>query len=117
MRERDAIRRFQYYVKTTHQLLPLKPDHLIVGLYLGNDFMDLIRHDDRPYLTRKANGEVEAHTPDFMMYEDPAREQGTFASIRTLSLRQAGAWSDAALSNAQSANALERRRQRAPHDF
>ena len=77
---------YQYYVKTAHQLVQLKPDQLIVGLYIGNDFMDLIRQDDRPYLTREADGSVKEHSPLFMMYDDPNGVPGLLASTRIASL-------------------------------
>jgi lysophospholipase L1-like esterase len=77
---------YQYYVKTARQLVQLKPDLLMVGLYIGNDFMDLIRQDDRPYLTREPDGKIEAHRPEFLMYEDPESSPGLLASTRVASL-------------------------------
>ena len=73
---------YQYYVKTEHQLVPLKPDHLIVGFYVGNDLMDIIRRDDRPYLTLKPDGGVVQHAPEFVLEDDPAQPPSLLMSIR-----------------------------------
>ncbi len=73
---------YQYYVKTEHQIIPLKPDHLIVGFYVGNDLMDLIRRDDRPYLTLKPDGTGVHHAPEFVLSDDPARPPSAWLSSR-----------------------------------
>jgi len=77
---------YQYYTKTTRQVLQLKPDRLIVGLYIGNDFMDLIRQDDRPYLTLEPDRTVKAHRPEFVILDDPESAPGLLESTRIVSL-------------------------------
>lgn len=77
---------YQYYVNARRLLPALKPDHLIVGLYIGNDFMDLIRQDDRPYLTRQSDGTVELRRPEFMIYADPESPPRAFALTQTATL-------------------------------
>lgn len=69
---------YQYYVKTVHEIVPLKPDNLVVSIYLGNDYMDLIRHDDRPYLTVSPGGEITAHRPEFVVTSDPSKPRTLF---------------------------------------
>ena len=96
--------------------MQLKPDRLMVGIYIGNDFMDLIRQDDRPYLTREADGSVKAHPPDFMMYEDPDAEPGMLASTRMVSLTKQ-ALGPTFLYQTRRANAVARRRQRSRNGF
>jgi hypothetical protein len=76
---------YQYLVKTKTKILPLKPDHLIVGIYAGNDFMDLLRPDDRPYLVIKPDGGIEHHRPDFSILDDPDQPPSLFASSRVVS--------------------------------
>jgi lysophospholipase L1-like esterase len=77
---------YQYYVKTSSQIVPLKPDHLIVGIYLGNDFMDLMRPDDRPYLTWQPDGSIRPHRPQFVMLDDPASPPSMLESLRLFGL-------------------------------
>jgi len=77
---------YQYYVKAKTQLVQLHPDQLIVGIYMGNDLMDLIRHDDRPYLTVGPGGTVVHHNPEFVMLKDPATARSTLESLRLVAL-------------------------------
>src|SRR5579863_2320848 len=76
---------YQYYVRAERDVIPLKPDHLIVGIYLGNDYMDLIRHDDRPYLTIGSGGEIRNHRPEFILFDDPTKPPSRIASSRVYS--------------------------------
>ena len=78
---------YQYYVKAVHDIMPLKPDHLIVGLYLGNDMQDLTRRDDRPYLTLDNDG-IHPHSPMFVVFEDPNKPPSWLASSRVYALMQ-----------------------------
>lgn len=78
---------YQYYVKAVHDILALEPDHIIVGMYIGNDIMDLTRQDDRPYLTFE-NGRVSAHPPLFIVYKDPGKEPSLLESSRLYALFQ-----------------------------
>jgi len=73
---------YQDFMKAKTQVVPLKPDHLFVGIYMGNDFMDLIRPDDRPYLTLEPDGTIRHHSPDFVMLEDPASAASFLESSR-----------------------------------
>jgi hypothetical protein len=63
---------YQYYLKCKTQLVQLGPDQIVVGFYIGNDLMDLVRRDDRPYLTLEAGGRVVAHPPLYVLVRDPA---------------------------------------------
>ena len=67
---------YQSYVLLQHEILPLKPKHVIVAEYVGNDFLDMIRQDDRPYLTERPGGTFESHPPRFVYYEDPSAGPG-----------------------------------------
>ena len=62
---------YQYYIQTAHVLTPLAPDHVMVAIYAGNDMQDLVRRDDRPYLTVSRDGSVVEHPPEFVLMEDP----------------------------------------------
>lgn len=62
---------YQYFLKAKLEMVPLDPDHLIVMYYLGNDSLDLVRKDDRPYLTLSESGEIEENSPRFVVYADP----------------------------------------------
>jgi hypothetical protein len=77
---------FQYYVKTERKLLTLKPDHLVVALYVGNDLMDLMRRDDRPYLVRQPDGSFEPHGPEFITLDDPQATSSLLDSSRVCAL-------------------------------
>ena len=61
---------YQYFVRLRTVLAPLKPSHAVVVVYAGNDLADLVRHDDRPYLTEE-NGKFVHHDPVFMVHTDP----------------------------------------------
>jgi hypothetical protein len=78
---------YQYYVKAVHDIMPLKPDHMIVGLYLGNDMQDLTRRDDRPYLTVDNDG-IHPHPPMFVVFADPNKPPSWLASSRLYALMQ-----------------------------
>jgi hypothetical protein len=77
---------YQYYVKTETQLTALKPDVLVVGLYIGNDFMDLMRRDDRPYLVRNRDGSITPHAPEFTMFDDPGKKPTFLSRTRVLAI-------------------------------
>jgi len=78
---------YQYYVKAVHQIVPLKPDHIIVGMYIGNDIQDLTRRDDRPYLTIEKD-QVQSHPPVFIVFEDPTKPPTWLQSSRVYALVQ-----------------------------
>lgn len=77
---------YQYYIKAKTRVVPLKPDHLVVGLYVGNDFMDLLRPDDRPYLVSLPDGTIQHHAPEFVMLDDPATKPSAIESSRLFGL-------------------------------
>lgn len=60
----------QYYKILIHKGLDLKPDIVIIGIYTGNDFFDLMRKDDRPWITLK-NGEIQWHDPVWVTEKNP----------------------------------------------
>lgn len=62
---------YQYYLRAERELLPLGINHLVVAIYAGNDYLDLIREDDRPHLVRGPGGTFEARPPTFVVYRDP----------------------------------------------
>jgi len=80
---------YQYLLHTERDIVPLRPARLVVTLYMGNDFLDLIRQDDRPYLVRTADGRVEAHPPVFITYDDPTRPLAWYESTRLWQLGRA----------------------------
>jgi len=62
---------YQYYLTLTERLALYQPDLVIVAPYIGNDFLDLYRIDDRPRLAFE-NGEFIHKPPEFAKYWDPA---------------------------------------------
>jgi len=62
---------YQYYLTLTTRLASYEPDLVIVAPYIGNDFLDLYRIDDRPRLAFE-NGEFVHKPPEFAKYWDPA---------------------------------------------
>lgn len=77
---------YQSYVRLQHEILRLKPRHVIVAEYVGNDFLDMIRQDDRPYLTERADGTWEPHPPRFVYYEDPSIRPGILDHSRLFAI-------------------------------
>jgi hypothetical protein len=61
---------YQYYLTLTRRLERYHPDLVVVAFYVGNDFMDLYRIDDRPRLSF-ANGEFVHEPPEFVKNWDP----------------------------------------------
>jgi len=61
---------YQYYLTLTQRLQRYQPDLVVVAFYVGNDFMDLYRIDDRPRLAFE-NGEFVHHPPEFVKNWDP----------------------------------------------
>lgn len=61
---------YQYYLTLKERLMGYRPDLVIVGFYIGNDFLDLYRNDDRPSLF--FDGRQFVHkAPEFLKYTDP----------------------------------------------
>jgi hypothetical protein len=63
---------YHCYVRFQRDVLQLKPQQVIVAEYVGNDFLDMIRQDDRPYLELKPDGTFVPHPPRFVTYTDPS---------------------------------------------
>jgi hypothetical protein len=61
---------YQYYLTLKERLISFQPDLVIVGFYIGNDFLDLYRNDDRPRLLWDGKRFVH-NDPQFIMYSDP----------------------------------------------
>jgi len=57
---------FKHYLKDD-----FKPKVLVMNLYTGNDFYDLIRVDDRPHYTMESDGSITIKPPVWITYEDP----------------------------------------------
>jgi hypothetical protein len=54
----------------------------VVAVYSGNDYLDLIRRDDRPYLTQDPDGAFTEHPPYFLVYADPRSKASLLESSR-----------------------------------
>jgi hypothetical protein len=77
---------YQYYLTLKERLIRYQPDLVIVGFYIGNDFLDLYRNDDRPSLF--FDGRQFVHkAPEFSQYIDPNRS-GWQQSSRVVRLAQ-----------------------------
>ena len=77
---------YQCFIRFKHDVLPLGPKQIIVAEYVGNDFLDMIRQDDRPYLTLGHDGQFEEHPPRFVSYEDPSRPKGFLDQSRVIAV-------------------------------
>lgn len=77
---------YQYYVRAKLFGLPLKPDHIIFGIYLGNDLLDSGRNDDRPYLVKQADGSFLEKRPEYIVFQDPELAGHWFYGSRILNL-------------------------------
>lgn len=62
---------FQYLRSYLYRILPLKPDMVIVGFYVGNDFFDMFRRDDRPSIGLDSEGNIVEYPPEFYFYAKP----------------------------------------------
>lgn len=61
---------YQYYLSLDRRLKQYHPDLVIVGYYIGNDFLDLYRNDDRPKLSFDGNNFAHKD-PVFYRFHDP----------------------------------------------
>jgi hypothetical protein len=61
---------YQYFLTLKERLSGFRPDLAIIGFYIGNDFLDLYRNDDRPSLFYDGRQFVH-RTPEFLKYTDP----------------------------------------------
>ncbi|NIA29691.1 MAG: hypothetical protein GWP06_07260 [Actinobacteria bacterium] len=62
---------FQYLRAYQFRIKPLKPDIVIIGFYIGNDFFDMYRRDDRPSCSFNHKGEIVELPPQFYFYAQP----------------------------------------------
>ncbi len=62
---------FQYLRAYQYRIKPLHPDIVIIGLYIGNDFFDMYRRDDRPSCLMNPDGSIAELPPDFFFYAKP----------------------------------------------
>jgi hypothetical protein len=77
---------YQYFIKAREEMAPLHPDTVVVAIYLGNDLQDLVRHDDRPYLVREADGRITHRRPEFFQGQDPETVHSWWAHSRVYAL-------------------------------
>jgi hypothetical protein len=77
---------YQYLLKTRLVMLPLNPDEIIVGLYLGNDLQDMTRTDDRPYVTLGPAGELVHHPAEWVVMRDPDEQPSWLEKSRVYGL-------------------------------
>jgi hypothetical protein len=63
---------YQYYRLLQYRLAELAPDAVVVGFYVGNDLLDLLRDEDRPSLSQLPDGQIVEVAPWFVTYEPPA---------------------------------------------
>jgi hypothetical protein len=75
----------QDYLAFRTVLRPYKPDVLILNLYTGNDFYDLMRTDDRPHFVHDGDSYAVA-PPVWYTLDDPTvkRYSRVFALLRTI---------------------------------
>ena len=66
----------QAYLYFREYVLDLHPAVLILNLYTGNDFFDLMRVDDRPYLESDNKGRYRIHPPEWYRLADPDSKGG-----------------------------------------
>ena len=62
----------QGYLAFRKVLKPYNPQVLVLNLYTGNDFYDLLRVDDRPHFERTDDG-YRITEPEWFLLDDPAR--------------------------------------------
>jgi len=62
---------FQYLRAYQYRIKPLRPDIVVIGLYVGNDFFDMYRRDDRPFCQVNSDGSISELPPDFFFYAKP----------------------------------------------
>ena len=61
---------YQYYLTLTQRVARYHPDLVVVAYYVGNDFLDLLRIDDRPRLSFEDGAWVH-EPPEFVKNWDP----------------------------------------------
>lgn len=61
---------YQAYLRLEHVLADFNPDLVVVAIYIGNDFLDMLRFDDRPSLIITDKG-ISKRPPQYVIYSDP----------------------------------------------
>ncbi len=77
---------YQCYVRFRRDILKLEPVHVIVAEYVGNDFLDMVRQDDRPFLRLLPDGTLQPEPPRFVTYPDPSDRPGLLDRSRLYSV-------------------------------
>lgn len=74
----------QEYLAFRAVLKPYRPQVLVMNIYTGNDFHDMLRTDDRPHLERTAAG-YRIAKPSWLVLEDPTirRRSRVLYAIKT----------------------------------
>jgi hypothetical protein len=75
----------QDYLVFKARLKKFEPDALVLNLYTGNDFYDLLRVDDRPYFDASDAG-YQIAEPTWYLYDDPriVRRSRVLFALRSL---------------------------------
>lgn len=74
---------YQYYLALEQRLQRYAPDLVIVAPYIGNDYLDLLRNDDRPQLAFET-GHYVHRAPVFYKFRDPAANKSWLTEYSTL---------------------------------
>ena len=61
----------QAYLLYEKELVPFAPQALVLNLYTGNDFYDMMRPDDRPHFEPVPGGEYRVAAPEWFVFDDP----------------------------------------------
>jgi len=77
---------YQSLMRAKVDMLPLEPDHIVLAVYLGNDLLDAVRTDDRPYLEEQPDGSFEKRPPVFIVFADPHSHGNWITNSRTAEL-------------------------------
>ena len=77
---------YQSLLRAKVDMLPLQPDHIVLAVYLGNDLLDVVRTDDRPYLEEQPDGSFRQHSPVFIVFADPNDHGNWITNSRTAAL-------------------------------
>jgi hypothetical protein len=79
----------QAYLLFESRLTPLGPSALVLNLYTGNDFYDMLREDDRPHL-QAISGGYRIEPPNWFVYDDPNQPKWMRESRLLFLLRSIG---------------------------
>jgi len=71
----------QYARVILYKGVPINPDIVVVGIYTGNDFFDLLRKDDRPWV-KLIDDKLVWQEPDWVTLKDPDFKKSTLNQSR-----------------------------------